>query len=636
MLDDHEQGPDMKKICLLLILIILTSSCHKFETIKEVKTSNLSEIRATSDIITHEQWIEKVLQKLRLGKGLSRKDPLQEWKLMSEDEFLDSILNENSFEDTLLDMTLNFYGQRQENIRQSQNRNDGYSSEVFIVPQAIYAVKSFKDNGSYFETLTKLHSPIWVKPLDRKLWEKDIVPGISTEESRLKVVEKFNTYLDNFQLLGNDPNTQMKTICDSIFEGDNYIDYLYRIGFSSFLNEYFTEDFWLGRLYHVCADGTLNNFDKATEVNRLVSFTKKLISYVPKWNPEVYHVSHIKDLQTFPSDLVDPSLKISGIRVRTDIDYIPNSSTNMNRKRAAYILKHFFCDDLTPINVTSPASHSNDRHGSDPSCYACHFKLDPMAGFFKNKGRYFRDFSDQPLIMFSDNVQVDRNEYIQQWKNTSQTSNRTWNIGYIRSSTRSSLNSYGENFEDLEGILSSAPEVKACLVRRTFEYFLGVDQARSPAYLEYLSKEFQNELKDNNSADAFKNLIKKILKGNNFKTRNRDPKLCYDKSPGESSAPGIPCDISSLIQKRCLNCHSASGPASGLDLSSMRDIGGGVISFKHHNLNTGLQYSKAETFNKIINRLNTTDVSQRMPLGMDIPDTERSQLYLWVHKEMNK
>lgn len=74
---------------------------------------------------------------------------------------------------------------------------------------------------------------------------------------------------------------------------------------------------------------------------------------------------------------------------------------------------------------------------------------------------------------------MDRAEYIGQWKKIPGDMSSSWNIGYIRSATDESRNSYGESLEDLERILSTAPEVKACFVRRTFEYFLGNEQAVS-------------------------------------------------------------------------------------------------------------------------------------------------------------
>ena len=36
---------------------------------------------------------------------------------------------------------------------------------------------------------------------------------------------------------------------------------------------------------------------------------------------------------------------------------LKNSSTNYNRRRGAYLLKHFFCDDLTPVGFDDPQQH---------------------------------------------------------------------------------------------------------------------------------------------------------------------------------------------------------------------------------------------------------------------------------------
>ena len=41
-----------------------------------------------------------------------------------------------------------------------------------------------------------------------------------------------------------------------------------------------------------------------------------------------------------------------------------NSSTNFNRKRSAYVLKRFFCDDLIPIGFETPQEHVGGAHGS--------------------------------------------------------------------------------------------------------------------------------------------------------------------------------------------------------------------------------------------------------------------------------
>jgi len=43
------------------------------------------------------------------------------------------------------------------------------------------------------------------------------------------------------------------------------------------------------------------------------------------------------------------------------------------------MLKHFFCDDLTPVGFDDPQQHVAGAHGSDTPCYGCHFKRDPMS-----------------------------------------------------------------------------------------------------------------------------------------------------------------------------------------------------------------------------------------------------------------
>src|SRR5213075_2959878 len=78
----------------------------------------------------------------------------------------------------------------------------------------------------------------------------------------------------------------------------------------------------------------------------------------------------------------------------------PATSTNFQRKRASYVLKTYFCDDLTPLSIT-PAEEANDAgvadggdggapppdvHASNANCQACHYRLDPIGALFRNRG----------------------------------------------------------------------------------------------------------------------------------------------------------------------------------------------------------------------------------------------------------
>ena len=207
-----------------------------------------------------------------------------------------------------------------------------------------------------------------------------------------------------------------------------------------------------------------------------------------------------------------------------------NSSTNFNRKRSAYVLKRFFCDDLIPIGFETPQEHVGGAHGSQTSCFACHHKLDPMAGFFRSYGAYFFDYSRSPDIIFDDLANKDRALYEAVWKAADKTQ-PAWNIGYIRSARWQRYNSYGTSMADLSRILRTAPEVKRCLVKRLHEYVVAEDQTIDRGYLDYLTREFEAEAAVSSST-AVKNTIVRLLQSAAYEQRNADPKQCYDVRTG--------------------------------------------------------------------------------------------------------
>src|SRR6185295_20080940 len=87
---------------------------------------------------------------------------------------------------------------------------------------------------------------------------------------------------------------------------------------------------------------------------------------------------------------------------------LPATSTNFQRKRASYVLKTYFCDDLTPLTI--PATEEGDGgadhavHASNPNCQTCHYRLDPIGALFRDRGFGGNDFSGFPQITFDDGV----------------------------------------------------------------------------------------------------------------------------------------------------------------------------------------------------------------------------------------
>jgi hypothetical protein len=591
------------------------------------------------------RWIDRMARKVRNGAGLRPNDPLGKWLEGSDEAVMKAILQSPEFEDGLLDFLLYFYGFKPAVLKEEEHSNtDGYAEEVFTYSQAIAALQSyFSQSGSsdFFERVTQFSAPIYLRPLTKVLRKGDTLPGKTLAENRAAIVPQLFTFLDASIDLFSKPMSEenLRTACQEFLFGktgvSGYFDYFYRMGWGTFTNHTFMKTFWTGTLYEQCVfspmDGISNVFVK-NEVIRLRALSLKMMEIQPDLEPSVYTLNSMKDLRRVPVDWVAGDLPSLGVYL--DLDTIPNSTTNLNRKRAAFILKRYFCDDLNPIGVQIPNSHSDDQHGSDPSCYSCHFKLDPMAGFFRNLGIYFFDYSQREKIIFSDETRLNRETYLNNWKNPPG-SPRVWNVGYIRSSVKEDLNAYGESISDLERILSEAREVKECFVRRAYQYFVDENQMVSPAFIENLTAKFIEESKAEHSAAAFEKLAQRLLSSQGFRASNRISNQCYDRAPGENPNLNLSCEVASTFEKNCVRCHGGLDPAGGLNLTKMIDLEDGTMNFPHVS-EGGNQYPRAHTLTQIADRLGSSDPQKRMPLRQEISSVDRDRLYVWVQKQSEK
>lgn len=308
-----------------------------------------------------------------------------------------------------------------------------------------------------------------------------------------------------------------------------------------------------------------------------------------------------------------------------------NSSTNMNRKRAAYVLKRFFCDDLTPIGIEAPETHANgDRHGTDPGCQSCHYKLDPMAGFFRNIGAAGVDSTLSETIYFDDGASKNRSEYNKQWRNADDTA---WNVGYIRSVTNQDINdkpSGDPGIQELFEIIRNAPEVKQCIVKNLFAYLVGEEVTLDRGYLTELTQKF-TELAATNSSEALKQSIKSIVMSQSFIKESPEKGVCYDFASGYDSDGKPPCEVAYVLSNSCEQCHSATNNQGGLDVSTWTKGKG----FTHVDAD-GNEIAFHESLRRIDERLVSSDVSKRMPLTKHMSSYDRDLLYRWVKSEMEK
>lgn len=303
---------------------------------------------------------------------------------------------------------------------------------------------------------------------------------------------------------------------------------------------------------------------------------------------------------------------------------LPNSSTNYDRKRANYVFKRFFCDDLTPIGVVLPEEHADSGHGSDPGCQSCHYKLDPMAGFFRHLGSGGSDFSKQASIFFDDGAEKSMAEYAATWTD----------VGYVRSATDKTLTDRGDNpddprLADLFTVIKRAPEAKRCFVKRMFEYVIGDQQAMDAGWLDHLATQYTQRAATDAGA-AFKETVKALVLSKSFQTKDPASERCYDYAPGVVAEKRPPCKVAFLLQKHCASCHTGVGAAGGLDLSAWEEQPDGHYGFPQ----AGVE--RRESLKRIQDRLGITDPNLRMPLARFMEDGDRDAIFRWVDGQLKQ
>jgi hypothetical protein len=364
-----------------------------------------------------------------------------------------------------------------------------------------------------------------------------------------------------------------------------------------------------------------------------LSQVRRAFAQIATFEPETYQPDSLAEFRPFDLSAFPTKQKWLSFGFEQGMA-LGNSSTNFNRKRSAYVLKRFFCDDLIPIGFESPQEHTSGAHGSQTSCFACHHKLDPMAGFFRAYGAYFFDYGRAPDIIFDDLASKERPLYEAVWKAAKNTQ-RQWEVGYIRSSRWERHNDYGSSIADLSRIVRTAPEVKRCLMKRLHEYVVSEGQAVDSGYLDHLTREFTAEAATNSSA-ALKNAMLRILENSAFEQVDADPKQCYDLAPGEEAGPGPPCRVASILSRNCGQCHNAGGEdgAERLDVGSWIPAPDGRNRTFRHAGTDALQLTAQESMSRIIERLSSFDQKSRMPKGRVMPNSERQELFLWAQQEL--
>jgi hypothetical protein len=567
-------------------------------------------------------WLEKTSRALRGGIATSAEDNRELLLSESRTQVVDQFLADPRFADTILDFSLLYIGFKQDLIKTSSY---GYLPPVYQYPQALLASREVAAGGDFLK-IFQLQQQIYMSPLKRPKSSSLSDSALSDSQLREKIFQSMQTDLTQLiQTAANRPDA-----IDDLCTGYkayllNYVDVdPLQVTNTIPYDLFYSVDFYGGPNQY--CDSRVGSYDFASKLISLRSKNEIFFNLLRPLDSSLYHPQSVSEIRTFDFAQVAPAFAYTSFTPQVIARSLQNSSTNYDRKRASYILKRFLCDDMTPINVENPAVHAGDIHGTNPSCFACHYKLDPMAGFFRFHGGAFTSFSGRDSISFDDNATVPLADYLKAWDGTD--SAHPLNVGYIRSTQDPSQNYYGSSLEDLLGFLRTAPEARRCLMKRAFEYLVSNEQTIDRDYLDYLAEQFERVNAAQGSVAALKNSFKTIVLGRAFSTQNANRDTCYDLRPGAAPSNGVPCKVASILQQNCVQCHSSTSRAGHLDLSHWQGSGANA-GFPH--LRGGIQAPNTVTFQTMLNRISSTDPDERMPYLSDMPSQDRQQLYSWLN-----
>ena len=591
------------------------------------------------------EWVTRVVRVLQGGTESLSTTELDRLAALPKEQVLDELISQPLFGDFVLDFNLFWMGFKPNRIRNFDGvLGEGIGFSLDGYPQAILSAQETMRDGNHLK-IFELYPPTYVMPLSRIALPTVVgstgptptpIPESELLGLRQRVVQDRANSLRPFVSRLRDPsvNFNVAEYCDpvvlprtSFFQLQSELNLPFSLVFAFTFG-----DRSVTPVVELCSNpASATREQLARSYEATVRAFEQLAGQVRDFEKDRYQVSHVSDIKALSITPDTVWGKPSGFRIDQALQ-LGNSSTNQNRKRAAYILKRFMCDDMAAIPVEDIPGHATGVHGSNGSCYACHYRLDPMAGFFKDRGRFLSDFSNKPTITFDDNVTRDRITYQEAWRAPAG-SGRDWNIGFIRSLAQPRRNSYGEHLEDLYDILRTAPEVRRCLVRRVVDYLVSSEQTVDTGYMDYLIEQYDQELQAGTSAKAFKKTLKTLLLSETFRVHDPDPEECYDRRPGATAIAGVPCRVAGIFQKYCVACHgpSSSASAAQIDFTSWVADANGEMAFFYEDA-SGLPLSRSQQIAHIADRLNSTDPARRMPVGRVLPVTERHELLLWLER----
>lgn len=647
----------------LLGLLSLTSLCWPAGCSLDPREASATESTEGSSDLADQRWLEKASRALRFGKGLAPNDPLRSYVNRPKSEAIEVLFKDPLFFPTMMDFYSYYFGFKSNDgvskknpfLKLSYDPNTRNLSLVSTCANPSHCVdyQSYYLNRQLFNHVATITGAVSVvegrsiEDLYRPVQPANVALSAMADFASTLVYASMgpSTELNDSNRTINLDKTRSKfvetldllnrVIGNEIARktSDSYPDLCQKIekNLGDRLNLLLST---LGSVVEyplICPPNARLSLAQAQklrrEITKLRSTVGPLFQFIDDFLAKRLKLRHETYFEV-PESLEGVWKK----RLYGDTFWTNhlNSSTNYNRRRAAYILKTFFCDDLTPVKLEIAKNPGDNRHASDPSCMACHYKLDPLAGFFRFHGASGIKFDASQDFYFDDLKKISGQEleaYLETWDFPGKNGpNQGLNVGLIRSATDPSKNSYGSTLEDLGRLVAKDPRTYLCQTQRLADYFIGGGITYDPKWLEQLSSQISATPLSSNG-NAVKGVIKSLLLSKSFMTGDPVEGVCYDRASGTDPQSKLDCLVESTLGKYCVKCHGRDSSNGNLDLTSWSANSG----FKHQD-GDGKSYSIKESYGKIIKRLGPSSDGPMMPLNSPMPDPDRRILLNWFEK----
>jgi hypothetical protein len=660
------------RILLVAAAASLLGSCKSTDA-QHAQVLAEADSPATPGRMPKSAWLAKV------GRVLRNQSPLDDEQYdrlasKSEPEIVDELMQDPKFMDTILAFNLFYLGRPVNRLVTETAGGATYDPIAFAVPNALASAQAAFTDGDYFElfrTSPPLYGPRPEEPRLFQAGSPSATDGAALQDLADPVVRNRDLILTKLGDLAGDkysmdpaPQTAndegfsgfppaspwctqwtgLDAELPSVLQASGFPVVIAQSALRLWVGEATGTGFLLQRAcgFESLADGRAVRGELRDQAKEHVRKVRDRVAKMFESLPRVAQVAKTGSVPLWRYEAGESDGLPSLSDIFTPESFwspLPSSFSNKNRKRSAYMLRTFFCEDMVPVEVGSLQqvhTAGASRHASERACKSCHYKLDPMGALFRFRGRRGADLTGTALLEFDDGNPItgeSLTRHLSTWEEGG-----ALQAGYYVDFDTPHGKWRGDSLEDLFAFLPQSDEARLCLTRRLAEFVLGTQQVYDGGWLQSLSQELKPGA---DSGKGLKAVVKRLVTSETFRRQDPVQGECYDFTAASAAPAGAarpPCEINHLIQRRCYSCHRSA--AANPKLTTWQPVAGdpqGRSWFVHKNEN-GEQLSIRDSAREILQWASGEKLREgepeplTMPPGGVLPLRERDALIRWLKR----